>query len=903
LDKYEYKIRAEEIKNLVASKKYEEAMEIADSIDWRRVKSIMMLTIVSDIYKVNRRYEDSKAVLLLAYERHPGGRTIVYSLCELAIKMEEFVPAWEYYKEFVQIAPKDTGRFILQYKLYEAQEVSIEERIAVLEEFKKRDYREKWAYELAYLYHRIGLSTKCIEECDELILWFGEGKYVLKAMELKMLHAPLNPVQQDKYDQLTGNKAATSVHRVSTQDLQAQDNEFENISEEFQEPDMDIQVKTMDVSKYNTINLQKELAASMKELLADEAPHDELAEFVEESQESEKVQEDEVEEYTDEVDDDIEDGVEELEEIQDDSESLEEDEEPDAITSAIVAPLLQETTKLPEPEEINHEIQDQKIIIQKPFQQEIQEVFFEEGQTDEKIIPFEVEKILVEESKEDEPEESQEEFMLDKTQVDTRKKTPEELEYERMVAQESDGQISLVIPEEQKLEKQITGQMNIQDILVEWENTKKKNQEKRMEDVRKRVSEQTGQLFSEFDEATKTDLLAKLEAASKLEEENRRLREASGKLENDVEEQDTDEEAEQSDIEETEESESTENEILETDAEEIGEDDLEESETVIGDESEKIEESAVVAEEVESEKTDDSTETALVDETKTAVDSSKVNDENEQDSEEAEEMQKDTDPADAKDTDENTRDLKEEEDQLFGSILHSKKAKRQLIQALELVTLASYTGNILLTGEEGTGTLDLAKNLMKDIQKMDNNFSGKVAKITAKSLNSKNPAKLLPKLENGALIIEQAGMLSNDTLNALVKTLDQGNKGIIVLMEDTPKNMDKLIEKNKQIEKVFNARIDVPQLNNDALVNYAKQYAMDQEFSIDELGILALYTRIAEMQTSDHVVNIEDVEDIMEDAMYSATKKSLSHLKDVLFGKRYDDEDMIILREKDFINY
>ncbi len=200
MDKYEYKIRAEEINALIAEGKFAEAVEIADTIDWRRVKSVMMLCKISDLYKINRRYPESRDILLLAYEKHPTGRLIVYSLCELSIKMEESVQAIEYYKEFVQIAPKDTGRYILQYRLYEAQDVSLEERIAVLEEFKKRDYREKWAYELAYLYHRIGLTTKCVEECDEMFLWFGEGKYVVKALELKKLHEPLNAEQQDKYD-------------------------------------------------------------------------------------------------------------------------------------------------------------------------------------------------------------------------------------------------------------------------------------------------------------------------------------------------------------------------------------------------------------------------------------------------------------------------------------------------------------------------------------------------------------------------------------------------------------------------------------------------------------------------------------------------------------------------------
>ena len=198
MDKYEYKVRADEIKTLISQGEYDEAVKIADTIDWRRVKSVMMLCTISDLYKINRRYEDSRDILLLAYERHAGGRLIVYSLCELSIKLGEFVQALEYYKEFVQLAPKDSGRYILQYKLYEAQEVSLEERIEVLEELKKRDYREKWAYELAYLYHRVGLASKCVEECDEMFLWFGEGRHVLKGLELKMLHEPLSEEQESK---------------------------------------------------------------------------------------------------------------------------------------------------------------------------------------------------------------------------------------------------------------------------------------------------------------------------------------------------------------------------------------------------------------------------------------------------------------------------------------------------------------------------------------------------------------------------------------------------------------------------------------------------------------------------------------------------------------------------------
>ena len=328
LDKYEYRIRAEEINALIEKKQFVEAVKIADTIDWSRVKSVMMLCKVSELYKYVRRFEDAKEILLLAYDRQPGGRKVVYSLCELCIKLEETVQAVEYYKEFVQVAPTDTRRFILQYRLYEAQDVSLEERIAVLEDYKKRDYREKWAYELAYLYHRIGLATRCVEECDELILWFGEGKYVNMAMELKMLHAPLSASQQERYDRrfmkdepqetaetesedqtlsieiksVDASKAKTTeiIPEEIREGLNAADtievptvnvskkSEEEEVSEPVEQPvdskeqeeeeelsslvdpDLDIQVKTVDVGEYNTINLQQELAQNISRMFAEE---------------------------------------------------------------------------------------------------------------------------------------------------------------------------------------------------------------------------------------------------------------------------------------------------------------------------------------------------------------------------------------------------------------------------------------------------------------------------------------------------------------------------------------------------------------------------------------------------------------------------------------------------------
>ncbi|MBQ6696528.1 MAG: hypothetical protein IJN16_07480, partial [Lachnospiraceae bacterium] len=317
MDKYEYKVRSEEIKELIARREYAQAAEIADTIDWRRVKSVKMLCTVSDLYKINRRYEDSRDMLLLAYDRHPGGRTIVYALCELAVKMGELPQAVEYCKEFVQIAPKDPGRYILQYKIYEAQEVSLEERIAVLEEYKKRDYREKWAYELAYLYHRVGLASKCVDECDEMIVWFGDGRYVIKAMELKMLHQPLTEEQQRKYDNRFAPQAEP-VEEVPAEETPAVEAEKEQevvaetmvwSAQELQGvsateatdaatrrmpvEEIDIQVKTMDPGQCNTINLQEEVAAGLRELWEgkseEEASIATVAEAVQEPEEETKV--------------------------------------------------------------------------------------------------------------------------------------------------------------------------------------------------------------------------------------------------------------------------------------------------------------------------------------------------------------------------------------------------------------------------------------------------------------------------------------------------------------------------------------------------------------------------------------------------------------------------------------
>ncbi|MEQ2387742.1 hypothetical protein Q5W10_03335 [Waltera intestinalis] len=933
MDKSEYKLRAEEIKDLISRGEYAQAAEIADTIDWRRVKSVMMLCTISDLYKINRRYEDARDMLLLAYERRPGGRTICYSLCELSIKMEEYVQAIEYYKEFVQVAPKDPGRYILQYKLYEAQDVSLEERIAVLEELKKRDYREKWAYELAYLYHRVGLAARCVEECDELILWFGEGKYVIKAMELKMLHQPLTPEQQEKYDhrfdapgshipsqnsvqdnEYSGNESYEqsyakdgsydqeqgyaqdgsydqdqSYAQDSSYDQNqsyVQDSGYDQVNGDTQiydpvqpaqqetptqpvQDDYDIHVKTMDVGQYNTINLQAELAAGLREVLGEE-PKGDTAKATS-----------------------------------------------DSITRSIVAPMMDSDTESLDYPEIAEVSEDDL----EPETEQIEgsEVFF--GETGEigdlsQVPEVETEEILPEEpaslKKQDVVPE------LSKAEVEPEATTPVEppKELANVLAQESDGQISLVMPEAESIEKQITGQINIEDILAEWERKKKENLEKREEEVRQHVLQQTGAMFTEFEQAVRDGLLEKLEKEKAVDadtvtdtdeveelEEIADVNDETEKAPAEVSEEEPEPEPADTDIVDTEEVEELEEEPAVAEYEE--ESATEEPDAVV--DMEVTQEPAAEIPEVPEETTAEIEEVPEETTAETEEASEESVAEAEEEPEEAvEEVPEDEQPQTPEppvvERDKaKVRALTREERELYAPFIQSKSAREQLVKAIDNISLAAYTGNVIITGEEGMDTLSLAKNMIREIQATDSNFSGKVAKISGHALNKKDAAETLNRLQNGALIICKASEMNNKTVDTMYKALQQENQGIVIILEDTRKEIDRFLEKYEKLQESFTSRMDVEALSNDTLVAFGRQYAREREYSIDELGVLALHTRIEDMQTIDHVVTVVDVKEIVDEAIAHANKKTLKHFFDVLFAKRYDDEDMIILTEKDFV--
>ena len=904
MDKYEYRLRAEEIDTLINNKQYEEAMGIADIIDWTRVKSVQMLTKISDLYKVNRRYDVSRDILMLAYERCPNSRSILYSLCELSIKLEDIVEAVTYYQEFVRQAPRDADKYVLQYRLYEAQDISLEERIEVLEELKEHERRERWCYELAYLYHRLGLATKCVEECDEIALWFGTGKFVNKALELKMLHEPLTKAQEDMYK----NRNKTSGNVISGD------------TREFNVRDVNFAVKTFDAgNQFNTINLQKELAESMKDLLSEEDMLGMPTVF--------------------ETMEDEEDVLEQEELVREATEELQKSAiretvggETEELISAVIAEFDEDIVK-----------QGTPVPAARP-DGNMQEIFFSDSNNE---LFNEVHS-----------EENREDMIREEVEVGTVSEPFFETEdvpkkYADMLSQEYDGQISLVVPQDDRIEKQITGQLNIEEVLAEWERVKREHEEKRATGVKEFFRKQSGTVLSQFNTASTGDELAEMEAVADAElakdnmaeqetvfEEQTLLRDMgpeelaqisilSGLQEADEEsEEDSFEELTEVEVEEAagaiEEYEAETDEVAEAveeyeaEADEVVEA-VEEYEAEADEVAEAVEEYEAEADEVVEAVEEYEAETEEVAEAVEEYEAEAEEVAEEYEAEATEEFVEEADEAYGEEEEvyeeqylkekknkyyeqlSNTRKLTPEERELFGSIAELDSMNKQIARAVDDISLASFTGNVILTGEPGSGTMSLAKNLIKSVQLTDSNFSGKVARISGEALNKKDIGMTFSRLQNGAIIVEKAGGLVEDTLKQMNKYLDNENNGIIVVLEDTKKAMRRMLKRYSRIEEHFTTKIDIEEIDIKSLVKYGQKYAYELEYSIDEMGVLALYTRISNMQTGAHNVTLQEVRDIIDEAIWSVGRKTPKHFFDIIFGKRYDGEDMIVLREKDFI--
>ena len=931
MDKYEYNLRNEEINALITRREFKKAVEIADTIDWTKVRSVKTLCKISDLYKVNRKYNEAKILLEQALNRCPNGKSIVSSLCEVCIKMGDVVSATEYYKLFVQIAPTDNAKFILLYKIYEAQEVSLDERIGVLEELKKRERVEKWCYELAYLYHRVGLASRCVEECDDLILWFSQGKYVKKAMELKMLHQALSPSQEAIYQQMI-----SPVERASHVDQTV----VHNAADEVKHED-DALVKTVDVGQYSTINIQKALEESIRDTMGDN-PQFKSGNLVEPEVNAQ------VFDNTDYINETVDQPI--VEEVEDSTVVLSDPSLHEKHLNEILAPMLQDTGEMQEIyidtatgelelDELT-EAESEADIPDEAVKQSESSVSFDTQIYNKGDIPSVINQTQTPaaEPASEVPARnldnaSKEELMnlIDKKVAEAMDavingripasgtigggQPPKSMQ--QHLTEEADGQISLVVPDEPKIDKQITGQIDIESYLSEWENSKKEKAQRTEEELKARVKEETGNLFSDFEAAARDDILKKLEnelnngpSYKNAEEEYREYlnkvhaEEEAKKAEEEsaskTESEEAKLEAELKKLESKPENEAKATELKSEKAvEENNISEPTESKTA-DDESEIESEGFVSFEEFASEpivSKNKNTDTATEEESDKSIET-----EAEADTVGASSDDDKTDSQDvSRDEEDNTvRQLTSEELALFQGFIQTKKGKTELAKSLDNISLASYTGNVCVIGDSAEEALSLAKNVIQYAKTTDSNFAGKVGKVSGESLNGKDVAATVERMQNGGLIVEKASGMDAETVEELVKTLNQENQGILVILQDGKRELRKLLKDNEKLAEIFNVEIEIEQLSDDALVAYGRQYAEHEEYAIDEMGILALHTRIDEMQTSDHIVTVADVRELVDDAIYHATRFSPKHVLDIILGKRYDEDDMIILKERDF---
>lgn len=1063
VDKYEYKLRADEIKSLIQEKKYKDAVAIADTIDWKNVKNSVMLCTISDLYKVTKRYSDSREVLLLAYDRNPSSRMILYSLCELSIKLGDVINAIEFYKEFVQVAPHDTGKYILHYKLISAEGGSIEERIELLEELQKKECKEKWMYELANLYHIAGESEKCIEECNQIVIYFGEGKYVIKALELMATHRPLTPDQEFLYARLTNPV------------------------------DTNIVVNTMDVSTYNPDDLQKELANNLKEVLSEEssvntqAVSEQEVVYVSEAElygsESEVVAEPifesesvAVEQTVAPIDVSKEDSIEEV-----------------SFDTTMYKPVtvveedVEEATKVIDTKAVNKALSETTTPVVESRSAEEEPKIEAKHITPPSEIDFKGQVI--------EPKKPS--SVWDMHEIEFGNKNSEAIKYpnyDDMVSLEGDGQISIVLPEQERIDKQITGQISIDDILLEWERIKSESDRKWQEDVKQRVISQTTDLFKNFEEASRNGLLEELEISvaggekvvltvdeqvALLNAENPEALNFSvddmgseviidGEeiiiLEEDLPESENNFEGTYTSESETVEALPIESETIETDHEEIvpeiseetseSESDIQETEVTsteeeiatepveevkevsgdifeikndepetedepvnedpspeelyfdrtpfLSDEKEEVSDDTAVlpklenldyfmqyaaaseehdaaekiifgaaeiiaAESDEEQKEEESTEEkpVEVETTEETIEEESVEEDSEVDEtqEVTEEEPETADVAPEADTEEkpyvkffddgdeteeaaeesetveeseNTESETSQEDDIaseeteeseepktedsveaeseaeeydgpltesqlvrFEDFIQNENAEEQIADALARISMDATHGNVIIGSDDIDGAVELGKALITEVAETGE-LTGKVAKIKASTLNAKDVKATLGDLYGGAIIIQDISDLKPESLAALKEIVSAPDKKILVVLTANQRLKHKFIMDNKEIMEYFDVSLDTVSLDDRDLVNLGLKYANEQEFAIDELGLLALHRIVGERQTNSHAVTVSEVKGIIDDAIDHASRKNVGHFFDILVGKRYDDNDMIVLREKDF---
>ena len=866
MDKYEYKLKLDQMKSLTAEGKYEEAAEIADTINWRKIKNINALVKVGEIYEKVGRYDESKDVLLTAYDKSPIGRMIIYRLAEVAVRTKSFDEAKEYYQEFVEIAPHDNLKYVLKYEISKAQGADIGTLIGILEELKEQEYSEEWAYELAYLYHKAGMSEKCIDACDELILWFGDGPYVERALELKMLYQPLTKQQEDKYR--TFRQRHDGVVEVRPEDpLES--------GEIVPEP---VQIKDVKMSaeRFNTQNLQEELQRSMQEIMnatekeAVNDTMDNIKKLVEDipylqipSEKEEVPQEEEVYQH------------------------IETDEEIDNSLKSNFQEML-----VDEDGQMSLYMQGGRVAEpQVSGQMSIEDVLadWEKTKRAAEAALQEAEQRKLESAKARALQEAEELLgrLADVIPMLDSGLTPKDLldqKYLSKDGQPNDNAVSMVTNMNQFLQQEID----------------------RLSDENAQMDEQLAAVgASPVGDYMANAGVAAEDAAQNIaatgvqelmtEEELPEIAMPEGL--DDIDNQWEDEDFEELDAEVPQENAAS---LAEHTAEQTKPEALAEADDTMeaGTSAEDVE--AAILAETARQMAKESVEKEELPEIELPGDLDLGKEET------AEEILPAIVEPEAFEVPDTISKLSKELREIFTYFVPITGMEEQLCQALTGASqhltkgTTAGTGNMIIQGGSGSGKTVLATSMIKALQKETGKPNGKIGKIEASVLNQKDVAALLKKVAGGCLIIEKAGDLSRETALKLSLLLEQDTSGVLVIIEDTKHGIQKALSRDDGFAAKFSEKINIPIFTSDELVSFAKSYANELGYTIDEMGVLALYNSISNIEHADRETTLTEVKEIVDKAVAHSEKGGLKKAFSIITSRRYDEDDYIILREKDF---
>ena len=1038
MDKYEYRVKTEQMLDHLEKKEYQQAKEIADGIDWRRVKNASMLNTVSEIYEYNGEFKKGRDILFLAFDRAPGSRKIVYRLGTLALKIKDIREATDCYEEFVKLAPKDPNQYILKYKILRTQGASLTDQITALEEFKKAEYIEKWAYELAKLYDEAGMTAECLEECDDLILWFSEGKYVYLAMELKMKYKPLTPLQQEKYDSRPGavkKKPEPEKQPESTLEEVDDENEYNESTEETvdvqEEPVREPVAERVDESEVQEIPpqevpmqetvVQEEIPQEVpmqETVVQEEIPQEEIVEEVVEEEPVYTEPEEAAEEHGSTIkqvvtgatlEEALAQGMAVANGITIEEEAMKErEDEILANGQMMIDDILQkweekqkdheaaiEKQKAKDEERLQKE-REQARIRQEEERREVERKAAEaearrkaeEEEAARKAAEEEARRKAEEEAarkaaeeearrkaEEEAARKAAEEEARRKAEEEARRKAEEEAarkaaeeearrkteeEAARKAAEEEAEPISKTqrIPDDiVRLMEEMGNEESEEELYEEDFEDGSETEEDFIEGIEEELSgiDMSGSSFEEadfgdedFEEADfeEEDFEDEDFEEADFEEEDFEDEDFEDEdfededfEEADFEEEDfEDEDFEEADFED-EDFEEEDEEEADFEEEDFEEEDFEEADFEEEDfEDEDFEEADLEEEDfdadfadVDDEEEDFDDDFADVDDEETDFDDEDLEIEDDEEADEELEIEEPSEeeiqarikkskggvPFDTGFVVTGRYDLSatseiglkagltEEQKKLFSYFVPVRGMSEQIVEVLDNDRRAqregtSKTGNLLVIGRKGSGKTVLAVDIVKAIQKQRSLKQGKVAIVTGESLNKKELTNIIQKLRGGAIIIEHAGKLNARTVKELNYLMEKKTGELLFVLEDQRKPLERLMTANPEFKKKFSSKLELPVFINDELVTFGQTYAKENGYKLDEMGILALYSRIDVMQREDHAVSVAEVKEIMDEAISHSQKANVKHLARRVFGKGTDDSDRIILKEEDF---